>query len=169
MTDRRIDRSVAAHIAALDARTRHLEELIGGGIQQSIAFDNVETPFTYTDNANWTDGTPAGPSVTVRIGPAGKMIIFLGSGIAARRDGGGIMSYAVTGATTINEAGTRGLKLTNLIASPNVNDEIYMKSAAMFFEENLTPGDHTIRARYIMQSVSDETRFDRRNLLVIPF
>lgn len=71
MTDRRVDRSVASHLAGLEARVRQLEILQGGGRQQVTRESYIST---FGEVASTSFGDPSGspgPQVTIEVGRIG--------------------------------------------------------------------------------------------------
>lgn len=76
MTDRRIDRSVGAHLAALEERVRALETMVGGGRQAAIVSQMIPDRHAVS-SPTYADMVPPGPEVTVRVGPVGKVRVEL--------------------------------------------------------------------------------------------
>lgn len=72
MTDRRIERSIASQVAAMEARVRGLEALIGGGTQRAIQEEAIDDLAQTAASATYQDlsDTP-GPQVTINVGRIG--------------------------------------------------------------------------------------------------
>ncbi len=107
------------------------------------------------------DLTTVGPAVTVTTGPSAIYMIsaFISNSTALA---GGLMSVAVSGATTLSASTTRILRIMSGAASENAK-----QSFIGMFDGSLTPGSNTFTAKYAIVG-SGTASFSSRELVVFP-
>lgn len=137
-------------------------------------FSATVTTAQSTGSATFTDLGTVGPVVSnVPIGASGRALIYITANIFASKpsdatDIEGIMSYAISGATSRNPSDDEALRLghNNIPAGA-----IYGRKTAVSLAENLTPGSTTFTAKYRIQTASatQTVIFSVRNLTVIAF
>jgi hypothetical protein len=126
---------------------------------------NVATFETRT-SATWGDLATVGPVVeNVRIGPSGRCLVFVTSniGIQVTNGAGGEVTYAVSGATTVNPTDTPPPLAVYGAAGTSIT------STRLALQEGLNAGLHTFTAKYsaVDFGVGGSARFGSRNLTVM--
>lgn len=121
---------------------------------------SVSTAQTYT-SASFGDLTTVGPAVTVTTGT--KAIVGFGAQIEnSSAGGGGVMSFAVSGATTIAaNAGATSLRSMSGTAGERNSGSV------VNFVSGLTAGSNTFTAKYLTPTGGTST-FQFRELWVLP-
>lgn len=114
-----------------------------------------------TASASYTDLTTVGPAVTVTSGT--KAIVGFGAQVEnSAAGGGGTMSFAVSGATTIAaNAGTTALRSMSGTAGERNS------ASVVNFVSGLTAGSNTFTAKYLAPTGGTAT-FQFRELWVLP-
>lgn len=100
----------------------------------------------------------AGPDVSVDIGPTGRMIVVVGARVVPGETGEGLMSYAVSGATTVAASDD------NAIAVEFNPGQMSFASV----QTGLNEGSHTVQAKYRSEDGTSKS-FSNRSLVVWPF
>lgn len=144
-------------------------------ITQTVTAGETTTLTTFDNLATY------GPElVNVQIGPSGKCLLIISAllkGTAARSysiaTGAAYMGFAVTGATTITPALNDSLSVsiqydTGGVVGAGANEFQLEANASRILPLTLTPGLHTITAKYRAINVAFEARFANRSLTVIP-
>jgi hypothetical protein len=113
-----------------------------------------------TTSTSYTDLATSGPAVTVTTGT--KALVIITSQIQPLAiDQTGVMSYAVSGATTIAAAD----KFSMLLRSSGTNAMNIFRASSAFMIENLTAGSNTFTAKY--KVVAGTTEYNFRQITVI--
>lgn len=142
-----MNQHVRDNLLDLDARTT----VVGDTVLTSQATSST----TYTDLA-----TP-GPEVTVVIGSSGLALVAWMCGQANNTSGSAsLMSFAVSGATTLAAADDRALTFT----SPSNN--ALVRHGMTVRLQSLNAGSNTFTAKY--RANANQATFDARRLLVTP-
>lgn len=171
MTDRRIERSVSSQIAALEARVRGLEALIGGGSQQAIEEGIVSTA-EFTTSATFTDLATVGPEVTVTIGPVGNIFVLWSAiiethlGTAGYGNGGAVAFEVVQGATVVRAPTNAD---PSLELDHPVNGAFFVAGGISRIIRGLDAGTYTVRLKYRSTDSPNRVDFSNRVLQAFPF
>lgn len=113
-----------------------------------------------TSSTNYGDLTTEGPTVDVETGT--RALVFLsGSMFNTVANKAAYMSYAVSGATTIDPSDTNCLQLSGLAATQSG------QIGTVDLADGLTPGVNTFTAKY--RAGSDTASFKNRFIGVFPF
>lgn len=130
-----------------DASTAYVAK---GDVQQAaVLTSETTTSTTYADLAT------AGPAVTATIGASGKALV-IPSAILSNAGGLALMSFAVSGATTVAATDDTTAR----------SGAVSVASAMPVLVTGLTPGSNTFTAKYRANTAT--ASFERRRLTVIP-
>lgn len=110
-----------------------------------------------TSSSSYTNLATAGPAVTITVGSTGKVLIALLAAYSNASSNFALMSYAVSGATTLPAIDSRSLQT----ATPSD-----VRNGFTVMEVGLTPGSTTITAKY--RSTGGTANFNGRFLLATP-
>lgn len=167
MTDRRIDRSVAADIAALNARVRAIETLIGGGRQEAFAEDFILDIENYSSTSYGDLPLGPGPEVTVKVGPVGKILVIWSAMIFAQ---GTFMGSRVS-LDVIDSGGSVVVAATDdhALAFESTHEGHNLILSRARIVSGLSAGDHTARMKYRVTVAQAGYGFGYRSLQAAPF
>lgn len=113
-----------------------------------------------TTSTSYTDLTTSGPAVTVTTGT--KALVIITSQIQPTAvDQSALMSYAVSGATTI----AANDKFCLFIRGSGTNGQNMFRASSAFMIENLTAGSNTFTAKY--RVVAGTSEYTNRQITVI--
>lgn len=115
-----------------------------------------------TTSTAYTDLTTIGPAVTVDIEASGAALVIVSARIYSDADGGqGLMTFDVSGATTVAGGDARALILT----SPGVN--LYNATSRLYHVTGLVAGSNTFTSKYRRLGGTQAT-FGYRGIAVLP-
>jgi hypothetical protein len=112
-----------------------------------------------TASTSYTDLATVGPAVTVTTGTQ-AIVIVSGQLSNATAGQSALMSFDVSGASTVAASDNRALRVVSATASASLE-------ASRVNILNLTPGSNVFTCRY-RANASGTASFDTRNILVIP-
>lgn len=131
------------------------------------------TSYQRTTSTTFTDLATVGPEVTFTVGPSGRVLVMVTcmfdyNGFDSQ--GGGYMSYSVSGATTRSASESYCLKSVFHAQDASTTDGVNWiagaRATATSLQAGLNPGEHTITAKY--KVITDECGFADRLLVAIP-
>lgn len=135
----------------------HLRDNIFDLDRRTSPIQSIITTGQGTTSAAYTDMATVGPAVTVTVGTTGKVLVALYSAYSNGTSNFALMSYAVSGATTVGAADTRALQT----ATPSD-----VRNGMTVLEVGLNPGSTTFTAKY--RSTGGTAGFSGRFLWVTP-
>jgi len=132
----------------------------GAAASSSPASDSATVATSQTTTSStYTDLTTAGPAVTITTGT--KALVIVSAGLSCSAIGvQGLMSYAVSGATTIAATDTNALQVKAYVASLLV-----ARGSSVSRLNTLTAGSNTFTAKY--RGNSGDATFINREICVI--
>ena len=123
-------------------------------------FAQIDTSETTTTANAYGDLTTVGPTVTVTVSAAA--IIFYSAMISNGTGGGsGLVSYAISGASSLPAPNGHTLRVISEIAN------VAQQMSKVNWQSNITAGSNTIKLQYTTHSGGTAT-FSFRDILVIP-
>lgn len=130
---------------------------VGGAIEaQQIS------PVTYS-STSWGDTSPAGPSVTVPIGPSGQALVTMDCKISSGANAAG--ETAIAG-LSIDGAAPSGTPVIE--EGITLNGSIVGSASTTFLVSGLTAGSHTFKMQYAVTTTGVNGTFTDSTLLVQP-
>ena len=100
----------------------------------------------------------AGPEVQVHVGQSRRLLVLVGSRTIPGENADALMSYAITGATTIAPTDTRAWRVT---FTP-------LQGVHAYVETGLNQGVHTVTAKYRKEGPGEGMSWLNRTLVAIP-
>jgi hypothetical protein len=138
----------------------------------SILHDFIETT-EGTAASPWVDLATIGPIVEPTVSPTGRLVVLLGAACSTPDDplafntGGGLMSFALSGANTLAADDERAIQLVANLESVDGESNYVLGSVFGAIElTGLNAGLTTITAKY-GADVAADTLFSNRSLTVI--
>lgn len=125
-------------------------------------------------SATYVDMTTAGPTVTVTIGPSGRAIVWLAAANqvtdnTAGNSNLGLMSFAVSGASTLAASDDRSVRLQADVAGGAGQLIVDASVGTCLLVTGLTAGSNTFTAKYRSVSGASVAWFRNRTIVVQPF
>jgi len=128
-------------------------------------------PSESTSAFPWVDLATPGPAVTVNVSSTGRLLVMIGARVATPDDplalsnGGGLMSFVLSGANTLAADDERSASLITVLES---SSELYVLGSIFAAIEltGLNPGETTLTCKYGVD-VAAATVFENRSLTVI--
>lgn len=110
--------------------------------------------------SSYTDLTTPGPAVSAEIGASGMALVILTARVEVTfNDADALMSYSVSGATTVSSNDTRALRIPAATGG---------QWSLSFLHEGLTAGTNTFTAKYKSETGSLTSTFRNRQITVLP-
>lgn len=133
--------------------------------RRTTAVSDVVATAETTSLSSYTNLTTPGPEVDVEVGATGAAVVILTARVEPEfNDGDALMSYKVSGATTVSTSDTRALRLP----ASNANAGQSIQASFMHLHTGLTPGVNTFTAWYKTDTGGADATFSNREITVIP-
>lgn len=101
-----------------------------------------------TTSSSYTDLGTVGPTVEINVGASGKLLVGVSSRFAMDRDAaGGLMSFAMTGTSSLSADDGRSL-LLSVADGSGLYSGASLSGTRLVLLEGLDPGPRTITAKY---------------------
>lgn len=115
-----------------------------------------------TTSGSFTNLSTTGPSATCTVGSTGMVLIAVSCSVTSASNIGGLMGYAISGASTIAAADAQsvGMKIDSSTMAARL--------AAVFVHIGLTPGSTTFTAKYKSLNSGSTVTFADRYITAIP-
>ncbi len=115
-------------------------------------------------STTWGDTSPAGPQVTVPIGPSGQAMVTIGCMISSGANAGGetaLAGLSIDGAAPASS-------YPPLEEGISLNGSVVGSTLGAFLVSALAPGSHTFKMQYWVSTASVNGYFENSTLLVQP-
>ncbi len=126
-------------------------------------------PAEATSSTSFTDLATVGPSVTVEIGNSGRALVILSALITTSASRGGVMGFAVSGATAIAPDQNHSLAFNAQDTNPTSNVGGNYQGSAVFEVTNLNPGSNTFTCKYMTMFSGGVAFGPYRAIAVLPY
>jgi hypothetical protein len=144
-------------------------EAISGG--QPVTLDKlafgiqaarIDTSETHVAGGGFADLPTVGPSVTVNVGAAGRLLVQVTCGISGGSGGQGKAGFDISGATTVAPSANSAVIVGGAVGVAEVG-----QVGATYLVTGLNPGSHTIKMMYA--STGTTMTYFARTIAVQPF
>jgi hypothetical protein len=116
-----------------------------------------------TTSSGYTDLATIGPTVSTTVGPSGRLLVALTANLRHSAAGGdAVMGFVMTGATS-----RAAFYADSLVFRSDSAGQLAQMSHVEVID-SLNPGDHTVQAKYRVDTLSGTATFSNRRLLVVP-